>query len=577
MTLQETALDEALEALLEQALAIPACRDEHRRARISFADGRAPAASLDRRADEWFLLERHSQALGGVPIELALHGGLALHGELALGEGHREALAALLGSQNGIFEVSGVEAGQGVWVRDLLTGGEYALDEPLGSRSLENGDLLAGRLFPVGDGLHRVSRAAGVFRSAPLREALRRDLERARSMRRGLLRLAGPELERMLFEPSSAEEGARCLAEARQVLAGLPEPEVEAIFERLRREPFDGRVLPGASDVLGDVLSELAFDTSVDLEAARAALLALWPHLGNEGGNSGSGEPEAVNGVGDAAPRRPSPREAMAAFDRGRREGRDLEELFRELERDLELDPDPAEVGDEAREPADDERAPDFPGVVGAVVEEYLWELGRERGAEAQRERALLGRLSTFAAPIGLFEELDGPALSLFAAVWLPERGELSGADEARALLAALRDFCAWVETAHEVPLAAAYAEHVAPLEEALPRIAEANRLLARAPHAADRAADRAAWFAITAVAPGHLALEDERGMPATCPVSSALASRLAPGDAVRAAPVDGDGGDAGGGAAAGGGGLALVCVYPARARDLAQGAPAEA
>ena len=574
MALPETALDQALEALLEQVLAIPACRDEHQRARTSFANGRPSAPSIERRADEWFLLERHNKALGGVPVELALHG------ELALGDEHREALAALLGSQNGIFEVSGIEAGQGVWVRDLLTRGEYALEEPLGSRSLENGDLLAGRLFPVGDGLHRVSRAAGVFRSAPLREALRRDLERARSMRRGLLRLASTELEHMLFEPSSAEEGARCLSQARAVLlrGGLSDQEVAAILERLRSEPFDGRFLPGASDVLGDVLSELAFESAVDLEAARAALLALWPHLGDQAPEAAEAAPREP--AAPAAPGRPSARGARGPRARRWRPstaagapGATSRSSSASSSATSSSSPIRPTTARRPRSPPKTSARPTSPGVVGAVVDEYLWELGRERGAEAQHERALLGRLSNFAAPIGLFEELAGPALGLFAAVWLPERGELSGAVEARALLEALRGFCAWVETAHEVPLEAAYAEHVAPLEDELPRIAEANRLLRTGP---ERLTDPGAWFAIRAVHPGRLALEDERGMPATSPCRAR--STAACGRATSCAPPQtGAGGGTGGGPRGGGDGLTLLCAYPARARDLAQGAPAEA
>jgi hypothetical protein len=150
--------------------------------------------------------------------------------------------------------------------------------------------------------------------------------------------------------------------------------------------------------------------------------------------------------------------------------------------------------------------------------------------------------------------------------VWLPEQGELCDAEEARALLAALRDFCAWVETAHEVPLAAAYGEHVTPLEEALPRIAEANRHL---PAASGRGSS--GWFAITSVGPGRLTLEDERGRSAPCSVPAELARELRAGDMVRASSAVSPS------AVSMGGELAVLCAYPARARDLAQGAPAEA
>jgi hypothetical protein len=45
----------------------------------------------------------------------------------------------------------------------------------------------------------------------------------------------------------------------------------------------------------------------------------------------------------------------------------------------------------------------------------------------------------------------------------------------------------------------------------------------------------------------------------------------------VRAAPTGAASQGSGGGPRGGGDGLTLLCAYPARARDLAQGAPAEA
>ena len=573
MAANETDLEHALGALLSAVLEHPAGAQEWAAARREFgalsasAGAGAPArlpgpdaagdsgtsdptveaalAQALRRAEEWFVLERHSPGLGGVPIELSLHGGLDLDDDP-----EEDALAALLASTASVFEVTGVNAGEGVWVRDLLAFGEHPLIEPEGSRSLAVGDLLVGRLFPVGDELYRISRAAGVFRSPALKEALGRDLEQARSGRRGVVRLASPELERMFFGPSPEQERRRVAAIARGVLVrgGLSGAEVEAIFARLASTPFDGRMLPGGSDAVGDIMAELAFDTEVDLEPTRAALLELWPLM--------SPRPAAAEAPG-AAPlqaegeRRRTAADAMAAFDRGRAEGRDLEELFRQLERDLELEE--GSQSTDATHPEDDPEAgaPDFPGVVGAMVEEYLWELERERGAHAAELQAILRKLSVFAEPIGLFEELGGRELLSFTAVWLPQWGELETPAEARSILDALDGFCSWVDERHELPLRKAYDEHTAGIRASLPRVTAANR--ARTERAEATAGD---WFAVQEVRGARVDVTDGRGRVVTCAVPMPITAHLEPGDLIRGRTA--------------GESLEVFCVYPPEARELA-------
>jgi hypothetical protein len=423
---------------------------------------RASVAALDalahRRHLEWFLLERFSPGRGGVPIEVLLHDARAAALEADEGETTREvALAAMLASLASVFEVTSVLPGEGAWVRDLAGGGEYALEEPEASFALELGDLLVGRLFDVGDTVHRMSSAAGFFREKRLREAVERDLERARAARRGSMRLSQAELERMFWgDPGASRTEAHPGTKARELLigSGAPADLVDSVLADLAATPFDkARVVHGGGDALGQALDRLAFETSIDLETARQALFEAWAALAVERDAEERGEQpgasERAREIDVAA--------AISAFDQGREAGRDLEQLFQELERDLGLE------GDE--EGREDEPVPDFPGAVGAVVEEYLWDLARQGEDELARAHAVLRKLGAFGTSIGVFENLTARDLLTFCAVWVPEFGGLREAEEARALLEALKAFCAWCEEQQDLPIAAEFGALSAGLE----------------------------------------------------------------------------------------------------------------
>jgi hypothetical protein len=419
------------------------------------------------------LLERYSEALEGVPVR-------ALAGELAgRGPDLESACRALAASTVGMFAITSVAAGDGVWVRDLVGLGEYPLEEAEGSLALQPGDLLVGRITPVGDTLYRVSPCAGVFRAPGLLAALESDLQRARAGHRGTLRLSQRELEAMFFaaEPTlhagADLQAQRRLAHERACAglraAGLDEANARRLVDALATRPYDGRplVLGTPGDGLGDLLDQVAFDTDADLDACRRALLLAWPLLAEE-------RPPAV-----PLERRASAAAALASFDRGRQAGRDLDELFVELERDLELD---ESGGLDEPEPAADEPVPDFPGVVGAMVDEFLWELGREQGPEAVARCKGLADFARFGAAYGVFENLRAHDLVLFLSVWLPEHGELATAAEAHAAVDALRAFSAWAEEWHGVPLASGLGTRWSAIREDLGRLVPLNARLAERP-----------------------------------------------------------------------------------------------
>ena len=554
MTLSPENLERTVAWLEAELARDPVLAREFGESRAEYFSHRSVASvALDplahRRHLEWFLLERFSPGRGGVPLEVLVHDARSGALEADEGEGTREqALAALLSSLASVFEVTGVLPGEGVWVRDLAGGGEYALEEPEASHALAQGDLLVGRLYSVGETLHRMSSAAGVFREERLREAIRRDLERARASRRGSLRLSQADLERMFWSEPAAGAVGDAVARARTALAegGVPEGLIESVLSELSAAPFEpGSVLPGTQDALGHVLERLAFETSVDLEMARRVLLEAWTVQGAARGAEQGATRSAESAAGSAAGRpRPSSGEvdveaAMAAFDQGRREGRDLEQLFGELERDLGLDPE----GEE--EDAEESSVPDFPGAVGAVVEEYLWDLERQGQAEQARRHACLRKLGEFGTSIGVFENLAARDLLVFGSVWLPELGGLRDADEARALLAALESFCAWCDEQQEVPLSREFAQGAASLASSLPRVVQANRLCEPG---ADLSAGQV--FEVAEVAPGSLSLTDARGNLRAARVDPRVSEQLEPGDRLRAE-------------LAADGALRLFCCYP--------------
>jgi len=518
------------------------------------------ASSAARRHLEWFLLERPSLALRRIPIDA-----LEQAFEREAGPAERMIGSALRNSLASVFEVTGVELGRGVWLRDLAGFGEYPIDEPKASTLIEEGDLIVGRLFPTGGSAYLISRAAGFFRNPILRDALRSDLARAREARRGVLRIEQNELESMFWGSqahTNTTEDADPVGEARRILlsGGVEADEAEELLKRLADAPFDPQQLVvGSDDILGAILDRLAFETAVDLEQARRVLVGAWATLSAEHETGASAalpivkKPVATSRASQAPRTRSQtamdPTEAIAAFDRGREKGSDLDALFDTLEHDLVLDED-AESDDGAT-------APDFPGVVGAMVEEYLWETSHQPGASASAEptpeSALLRSFGRFAASVGVFENLRVRDLLVYTSYWLPESGELANADQARGLLVALKGFCRWAEEKQEVKLFSAFRDTLDSLRSSLPRVIEANR---RRTREAERS--RGELHECVVGECGRITrLRDTAGDEHPVELDPWLSSWLQPGDRVRA----NRGAD---------GRAAVYCCYPPEIAEVA-------
>ena len=470
----------------------------------------ARVANAERRHLEWFLLERPSAELAAVPAQAWQEEWRA-----SLAGAPAELATSLAQSLAGAFEVTSLTPGEGLWVRDLFTLGEHPILEARASLSIQVGDLLVGRLFPAGGGAFLLSPAASVFRSPDLLEAVRVDLQAMRSARRGVLRVQQLELEHLFHGPGALQSAPASSEEALERAEkglrdlGIAPAEVARALKQVRRG-----MRAGDASVLTDILNRLAFETGVDLAAARLVLAELWELVAQR-------EPSAKPASSDAAE---DARAALAAFDRGRAQGKDLEQLFRELERDLGVD----EVDDPDEEPPEDDAAgaPDFPGVVGAMVEEFPGELGGEEGAERARRFERLREFGTYAQDVGVFDDLGSARLVDFSARWVLDEGRLATPEEAQALLDALAAFCRWCEERHGVPLWKDFEPTLARLRSSLPR----HLVLRR--HASPGAGQGASR--VVRVADRSALLRDLSGNELAVELTDVQAEHLRAGDLVR-------------------------------------------
>ena len=473
-------VEEGLRHFTGLVLGDPHLRAEFEASVVEFFGGPLPEGgaretyAAARRHIEWFLLERHSPALFKVPVEALVHAW-----RKQVQEDVRELEKAFLDSFTGVFRVTSVTEDGGIWLRDLAGFGEHPVsDAPVTAGHLEEDDLVVGRLFPIPESGCHLSRAAAVFRDENLFAAVKRDLERVRTERGSgrVLHISQRELEVMFWHSprhTDVREHEEPIEAARRFLAdgGLASAEIDALFSRLNREPFDGKKFAhGAGDALGEILDTFAFETDIDLTRAREILTLAWAALAEP-----QPRPSASRALGERAElgAAQGPRGAVEAFEAGRQAGQDLEGLFQALERDLGLEGESED--DEQQTPA-----PDFPGVISAMVEEFLWEIREVRSDPDLCARyEILRALGRFGAGIGVFESLSAKDLLHFTAFWLAERGEVRDAETAHRLLEALDAFCEWAESVHEVSLKTEFGATLEALRSSLPRIVEANARLA--------------------------------------------------------------------------------------------------
>jgi hypothetical protein len=502
-------------------------------------DDPGAALSAAQRHLEWFVIERHSGALLGTVLEKRLD---AWRNKLTLELQDAEDLErSLLESVTGIFSVHAPQ-NEVMWVEDMGGFGTFPIRTEPGQPLLPEGDLIIGRLFPTDGGAYVISRAAGIFRGGTLLEAIERDLATIRNEGQAIVRISQLELESMFFRvprtdaasiPGPSSEDPIQDVHDLLIAGGWSSERINDLLARLKTAPFNpGRLVHGAGDILSTMLDEIAFDTDVDLVTARTKLTHAWLSLAREG--------KAL----EESPK--NPKAAIAAFDEGRAAGRDLESLMADLEYDLGL---VAAAGDE--EP--DTPAPDFPGVVGALVQEFVWDIGREDPGAAERY-ASLQHLTRFGAALGVVDELDASALLRFTAFWVPEQRALENGEEAQALIEALRVFCPWAQEHHDLPLNAGFSDRLDGLDANLPRIADVVR---RIPAAAQDAVGE--LYEVISAAPIAPVVADREGEHHAVRLDPPVGADLRAGDRLRGRRT----GDL----------FEVLCVYPPEAAGLLGGA----
>lgn len=503
-----TTLDSALEALARRIADDPRLRVEFQSTRGRFAVDSGPplygsaGSASDRRHLEWFLLEPRPHEAFGRPVERLLRAETGVDADTT---------RTLLDSFASVFEVDSVEPGVGYRLTDLVNPGTYTVADSERSRESAARDLYVGRIYPVERALHRPSRAAALFRDPALLRAVHADLTRAHERKPGALRITQDEIEKMFFATPSTDP----VGEARRLLreAGLRDVEIERIFDALARATPPSTTVPFAQpDVLGEELDRIAFETDVDLDIARRALLAAWPQLAL---------------AANARPREPRKEseeiaEALAEFQRGEASGERLDKLLSDLETRLRID---APDDPDALEPA-----PDFPGVVGAIVEEFLWEMEHTATRIPPNARTVLESFGRFASHIGVFENVRPRDVLEFACRWLPEAGALPSEAAARDSIDALHAFCKWADHAQGAMLGAPAQSALDRLRVSLPRVTSVNMRLSTA----DTKSIGQLYTCMEIVADTTCTLRDLMGALHSARLPAQVAPNLRAGDRVR-------------------------------------------
>jgi hypothetical protein len=603
MTLDPSTIERCLEVLGSLVRGLPKLNAEFEGSIETFFKGSRPGAADDlretllagRRHLEWFLLEHHSATLrGSVAEKLAPAYGDAVAACLAEDDDHEGmgaalelALEALLRSHTGIFEAESTDTEEAVWARDLGGFGTYALRTAGLEGRLRHGDLLVGRLYPTGDGGNVASPTIAIVRSEEIRTALTADLSRVREESSvNVLRIGQRDLEAMFFATSDSGPRARVEAEPAQaqehpeepaldsaesaletlLAAGLADPMAREALRVLAAAPRDPeRLVHGLEDPLAKVMESLAFETDVDLEAARTALIKAWDLTSKVAASPAApGAPSKPTEPSDDAEREA----AIDAFARGRARGEDAASLLQKLEEDLGIAGDgPGEgIAERIAEEGAETAAPDFPGVVGAMVDEMRWEMTATRDGFDVETLAPLQHLANFARPIGVFEELKGRDLFQFTTFWIQETRALASDPEAMALVAALREFCEWALDAHEVDLGSEFLDALDGLETSLPRLRRANDALELGPsEPAEGEGDGYEVLAVDRQQPASFETSGDRlaprggGESLTVILPEPLRGLLSAGDYVRATiSLEGH--------------ARVFCCYPPEARSLMGG-----
>ncbi|MCB9878526.1 MAG: hypothetical protein H6835_13090 [Planctomycetes bacterium] len=458
----------------------PRLEAEVLRARRQFFGNDAEVAGATDRAREhrfaeWFLLERESEVLGAVPVDVPPF--VAHSGDL------RDSLA-------GAFLVQ--SDGAVTTVLDLQD--DEVLELAVEPGMLAAGDLLVGRLFPTPGERWQPSAAAPVLRQGrDVATAFARDIERLELGRR----LQQIELEHLLLQ--QARKGPAFAAAMPPAEALRPLEHLEADLEQLLQatggkhsaaflsEQLAEAERPGT--LIGPLLDQLAFHTDVDLERAQRLLLEIW--------NAHHEEHEAPAPAPSPAPSPSLPpglslgEQLVRTLEEGLAQHRDVEELFRQIEQMAGIDGDDDDDDDEGLSEdalgqlvsaADhDLQEEEDAGDLGPLVTEYLWE-SRQDGTPAASTLSLWIELQRNASVQRTDVEAveSGDLMRLLLHVYLRSAPD-ERAPLVRETFAQLQRFYEWVHEVHEIDCRAVLQQCRGALLDDLERLSQASQLLSSA------------------------------------------------------------------------------------------------
>lgn len=459
----------------ERLLQHPAFATEVQRAQRQFFGPMAaavPSLPQQQRFREWLLLERDSQTLGSQPWLLAA----ALQDE-----------ALFEDSLAGLFLVE-QRSGRTAQVRDLQD--QQRLDLISEEHDLQQGDMIVGRMYARGDGSLLPSAAVVVFRpGTALAQAFERDLERLELDRR----LSQLEIEQLLLVHAARPQ----LASRHDEPTATAPPQLEHLEAELEKLLHQGgasysataisQVLqqaPRLGPAMGELLEQMAFDTRVDLDRVRAVLLQIWNvlHPEYQPGSAATPVPPADEDLGD---------QLVRTLDDGLAKGRDLDDLFSELEQmagldpdedDGDLEPDGEEVEDWSADDDDDDLDDDDvddddPQLAGAgiadltgpqlvdldprngdlapLVQEYLWETAQQQTPTARTLQTFVELQQQSPTPHSDLEAITGLDLNRVLLHVYLRSAPKERAGAVHAAFAVLQQFYAWAESTQDFDLKA--------------------------------------------------------------------------------------------------------------------------
>ena len=426
-------LSESLAPLFEEVMANDMLNPEIERAKREFFGvvgnvGEIPIeGAAEHRFIEWYLLERYSEVLGGVPARILLP--------------DRDEPIAELFEQSiaGVFVVEAVTKTE-IRLRDLQEDSGFDLGTPEGLKA-QSGDLLIGRLFSDA-ATTSIPSVAMALQSAgtELAQALRRDLARLDLGKR----LTQAELEHLFFRGRDTS--------ADGIASSVPLEHLEADLERYIREAGGLewqateistalRESPHPTEVVEPLLDEIAFETAADIDQLRTLLIQIW--------NAHRPDDVLVESIPTASPSL-SPEEPLGeSLARRIEEGiagqEDMETVFAELEQALGMEAEDEEGVPRMSEAGEGTTTP-FEGDLEPLVGEYLWEEKCDEGPEKATLNSLVSQQRELPLPRMNLESLEATDLLRFLlAAYLaspPDRR----CEEVRSRFQILSSFYAWAE-----------------------------------------------------------------------------------------------------------------------------------